>query len=223
MLKRCLRIVSYVSIVLVVGCAAQQLKSYEMSGFLKDYTKFKPGQEGQPNLVYFNPNRNLRIYDKVLIDHVVVFFSSESPNKGVAPEQLTELTRYFHKALVDVLKEDYTIVQRPGEGVMRIRTAITDIEPGRPVGGAASTIIPVGAAISIIKKSTTGSHMAVGRASIEMELVDSKTGMRLAAAIDRREGGKQLVTGKWTAIQEAFEYWAHKLKAWLDQEKAKGV
>jgi hypothetical protein len=63
--------------------------------------------------------------------------------------------------------------------------------------------------------------MAVGRASMEIELVDSLSGVRLAAAIDRREGGKKVVSGKWSAIEEAFNYWAQKLRVWLDKEKAK--
>ena len=223
MLNRFFMFMFLMSTILLAGCAAQQLRSYETSGFLNNYANFKPGEEDQPNLVYLNPGRDLRPYNKLLIEHVVVYFNPESENKGIDPVQLTELTRYFHQALVDALKDGYVIVERPGEGVLRIRTAITDIEPGKPVGGAVSTVVPVGAVVSVIKKSTTGSNMAVGRASIEIELVDSLSGVRMAAAIDRREGGKKVVTGKWTAIEEAFEHWAHKLRVWLDKERAKSL
>jgi len=221
MLNRSLMLMFLMSTILLVGCAAQQLTSYETSGFLGSYANFKPSSEDQPNLVYLNPARDLRQYNKVLIDHVVVYFNPESKNKGVDPVQLNQLTQYFHQAIVDALKDRYPIVDRPGEGVLRIRTAITDVEPGSPVKGAAATIIPVGATISIIKKSTTGSNMAVGRASMEIELLDSLSSVRLAAAIDRREGGTKVVSGKWAAIEEAFNYWAQKLRVWLDKERAK--
>lgn len=221
MLNRSFLFICIMSMILLAGCAAQQLTSYEMSGFLGNYAGFKPGEEGQPNLVYLNPGRDLSKYDKVLINHVVVYFNPESENKEIDPVQLHQLTQYFHQALVDALKDRYPIVENPGEGVLRIRTAITDIEPGSPVKGAATTIVPVGATFSLIKKSTTGSNMAVGRASMEIELADSLSGVRLAAAIDRREGGKKVVTGKWSAIQEAFEYWAQKLRVWLDKERTK--
>jgi hypothetical protein len=171
--------------------------------------------------VYLNPGRDLRQYNKMLIDQVIIYFNPESEKRGVDPAQLNELTQYFHQALVNALKDRYPIVDKPGQGVLRIRTAITDVEPGSPVKGAATTIIPVGATVSVIKKATTGSNMAVGRASMEIELLDSLSGVRLAAAIDRREGGKKVVSGKWTAIQEAFEYWAQKLRVWLDKERAK--
>ncbi len=38
-----------------------------------------------------------------------------------------------YQALVDALEGPYKIVDAPGSGVLRIRTAITDIEPGKPV------------------------------------------------------------------------------------------
>ncbi|MHC4105149.1 MAG: DUF3313 domain-containing protein [Planctomycetota bacterium] len=221
MLNRFFMLLILISAIMFSGCAAQQLTSYETSGFLGSYANFKPGDKDQPNLVYLNPGRDLRQYNKVLIDHVIIYFNPESENRGVDPAQLNELTQYFHQALVNALKDRYPIVDRPGQGVLRIRTAITDVEPGSPVAGAATTIVPVGATVSVIKKATTGSNMAVGRASMEIELLDSLSGVRLAAAIDRREGGKKVVSGKWTAIQEAFEYWAQKLRVWLDKERAK--
>ena len=103
MLNRAYMIISLIGILLFVGCAAQQLKSYETSGFLKDYSQFKPGEEGQPNLVYLNPNRDLKTYNKILINHVVVYFNPDSENKGIDPLQLSELTQHFHQALVDAL------------------------------------------------------------------------------------------------------------------------
>ncbi|MBW2195564.1 MAG: DUF3313 domain-containing protein [Deltaproteobacteria bacterium] len=220
MSNRFLLLAALATAILLVGCSAHKVKSYETSGFLTNYAGFQVGGENQPNLVYINPNLNLKPYNKILIDHVVVYLNPKSKNKGIAPEQLVELTNHFHKALVKALQDRHTIVSGPGKGVLRIRTAITDLEPGSPITGAMSTIIPVGAAISIIKKATTDSNMAVGRASVEIELVDSLSGVRLAAAIDRREGGKKIISGKWTAIEEAFDYWAKNLSAFLDKQKA---
>lgn len=205
---------------LLGGCAPQRLTSYETSGFLGNYANFEVGDADQPNLVYLNPARDLTRYDSVLIDHVRVYLNPDATGRGVDPVQLNQLSQYFHQALVDALQERYRIVDQPGEAVLRIRTAITDVEPGSPVKGAATTVIPIGAAISVIKKSTTDSNLAVGRSAMEIELVDSLSGVRLAAAVDRREGGKKVVSGKWTAIEEAFEYWALKLGAWLDRQKA---
>lgn len=221
MRRRILLSVFLGGVILLVGCSAQRITSYETSGFMSNYAGFVPGAEGQPNLIYLAPNLDLSLYNKVLIDHVVVYFNPDSPNKEIAPDQLIQLTDYFHKSLIDALQDRYPIVAQPGPGVLEIRAAITDVEPGKPVGNAASSIIPVGVAVNAIKKSTTGSNIAVGRASVEVELLDSQSGMRLAAAIDRREGGKSVASGKWSAAQEAFDYWTKRLRLFIDKQKAK--
>jgi hypothetical protein len=220
MFNRLLLFAAFLSLVLLTGCAAQKVTSYETSGFMGSYAGLKVGSEGQPNLVYLNPSANFKSYNKILIDHVVIYFNKDSKNKGVDPGELARLSEYFHKSLVRELKYQYTIVEQPGEGVLRIRTAITDVVPGKPVANTLSSIIPIGVAINIIKKSTTDTSLAVGQASIEMELLDSLTGERMAAAIDRREGGKQVVSGKWSAIEEAFDNWAKKLHGFLNLRHA---
>lgn len=204
---------------LFAGCAAQKVADYETSGFLRDYSGFEVGAKEQVNLLYINPNGQLKTYNKILIDHVVVYFKRGSENKGIDPADLNELSRYFHNALVPALQDLYTIVNEPGPGVLRIRSAITDLEPRNAVSGTLSTVVPVGAAVSVIKKAGTNSNMAVGRASMEVELVDSLSGERMAAAIDKREGGKKAVSRKWADVEEAFDYWAQKLRLFLTRQQ----
>ena len=57
--------------------------------------------------------------------------------------------------------------------------------------------------------------------AMEVELIDSVGGNRLAAAVDRREGGKRPAKGTWVDVQDAFDHWAEKLGMFLDREKAK--
>lgn len=208
------------STLIISGCTAHRLASDERSGFLGDYSQLVKGKETQPNMVYVNPDLDLRPYDKIMIDHVVVFMNPRSENKGIQPEQLAELTKYFHQALVDALEGRYQIVDAPGPGVLRVRTAITDIEPGKPVRNSMSTVIPVGMAVTVVNKAVNDTNLGVGRASVELELLDSVSNERLAAAIDRREGRKRLVSGKWTDVKKSFDYWAERLSVWLVQQKA---
>jgi hypothetical protein len=208
------------SIFFMFGCTAHRLKSYEKSGFLGDYSGLVEGERDQPNMVYTKPDLDLRPYEKVMIDHVVVFINPHSENKGIQPGQLAELTKYFHQALIDALEGPFQIVDAPGPGVLRIRTAITDIEPGKPVRNTMSTVIPVGMAATVVNKAMNDTNLGVGRASVEVELLDSVSNERLAAAIDRREGRKRVVSGKWTDVKKSFDYWADRLKTWLGQQKA---
>jgi hypothetical protein len=220
MFNRLFLFAAFLSLVLLTGCSAQKVTSYETSGFMGSYAGLEVGSKDQPNLVYVNPNVNIRQYNKIIIDHVVVYIHLDSRKEGVSPEQLSQLSDYFHRSLVNALRDRYEIVTQTGEGVLRIRTAITDVVPGKPVANTLSSIIPVGMAINAIKKSTTDTNIAVGQASVEMELLDALTGERVAAAVDRREGGKQVVSGKWSAIEDAFDHWSKKLRVFLDRQNA---
>ena len=166
-------------------------------------------------MVYEKPGLDLSSYKKVMIDHVVIYLNPESEAQAIQPEQMTKLSDHFHKALIASLEDQYQITDQPGPDVMRIRAAISDVEPGHPVAGTMSSIMPIGIVISSATKATTDSNVGVGRAAMEIELVDSVSGDRLAAAVDRREGGKQVGSGKWDDVEEAFEHWAEKLGTYL--------
>ncbi|MCK4837990.1 MAG: DUF3313 domain-containing protein [Desulfobulbaceae bacterium] len=219
--KTSLQIVCLIMVVLIAGCAAQKIETKETSGFLKDYSDFSKGSKEQLGMIYEKPGLDLSTYKKVMIDHVVIYLNPSSAAQAIQPEQLTELSRYFHQSLIKALESRYKITDQPGSDVLRVRTAITDVEPGHPVGGSISSVLPIGIAISSATKAVSDTNIGVGRAAMEIELVSSTTGERLAAAVDRREGGKQFGSGKWADIEKSFDHWAEKLGAFLDKNSAK--
>ncbi len=217
--KTSLTIVCLIMAVLIGGCAAQKIETKETSGFLKNYSDLSKGSEEQLGLVYEKPGLDLSTYKKVMIDHVVIYLAPNSDAKAIQPEQMTELSSYFHQSLIKALESRYEITDQPGSDVLRVRTAITDVEPGHPVAGSMSSVMPIGIAISSATKAVSDTNVGVGRAAMEIELISSTTGERLAAAVDRREGGKQFGRGKWADIEKAFDHWAEKLGAFLDKNK----
>lgn len=111
----------------------------------------------------------------------------------------------------------YPLVEKPGSDVMRIRTAITDLVPSNPALSGVTTVIPVGLAISAIKSGAGGGHTGVGEASMETEILDSTTNERIGVAVDMKPGGKLSGLTKWGAAEDAFKFWAKRLRAWLDE------
>jgi hypothetical protein len=63
----------------------------------------------------------------------------------------------------------------------------------------------------------TDENVGTGEAATEMEVLDSVTGERLAAAVDRRQGGKMAFRGKWTDAKDAFDFWAKRFRERLDE------
>jgi hypothetical protein len=59
----------------------------------------------------------------------------------------------------------------------------------------------------------------VGSTGIEVEFLDSLSNERIAAAVDRQAGGKMSGFSKWSAAREAFEFWAGRLKSFLDSSR----
>jgi hypothetical protein len=97
-----------------------------------------------------------------------------------------------------------------------VRTAITDIKPSKPVANTMSTILPVGWAVAGATKVASGENLGTGEAAGEMEVLDAMTGERLAAAVDRRQGGKGAFRGKWEDTKDALDVWAKRFRQRLD-------
>ncbi|UCD31233.1 MAG: DUF3313 family protein [Desulfobacterales bacterium] len=66
-----------------------------------------------------------------------------------------------------------------------------------------------------VQKGVSGEYTGIGSASMEAEFLDSASNERIGAAIDKDPGGK-LDIGKLAPAKEAFEFWAKRLKAFLD-------
>lgn len=202
--------------VALVGCSASGMKNVEQSGFLNDYSQFMPGNDDEAALVYIKPGADFKPYSKIMFERVVVTLSPSSEAREIDPTTLKELTDYYQNALLEAVKGGYEVVDQPGPEVLWVRVAITDVEPSNPTANTMSSIIPVGMAVSAAAKATTDANLGTGEAATEMEVLDSMTKERLAAAVDRRQGGKMAFRGKWVDTEQAFDYWAKRFRERLD-------
>ncbi len=207
-------------LMVVTGCATTQDKMTHV-GFLSDYSGFERGPAGGANWRYINKNVDFKKYNKILMEHVAFYFADQSKYKGIHPDELNKLADEFHKYMVEAVGDAYPFVDEPGPDVIRIRVAITDLVANKPVMGSVTAITPMGAVMGAVKEGVTGVNTFVGQAAIEAELLDSQTNERLAAVIDRRVGKKyeQYFEGmqKWGHVEEAFKWWARRLRDWLDE------
>jgi len=204
------------SVLILAGCSASGMKDIEESGFLKDYSQLKPGDGDAAALTYINPDVDFKPYTKVMLERVVVSLSPTSKSREIDPAMLVELTSYYQNALLEALKGGYEIVEQPGPDVLWVRVAITDVEASNPTANTLSSIVPVGLVVAGAAKATSDANLGTGEAASEIEVLDSMTKERLAAAVDRRQGGKAAFRGKWVDTQQAFDYWAKRFRERLD-------
>jgi hypothetical protein len=205
------------AVLLLAGCAAGGMKKVEKAGFLEDYSQLKPGGEDRAAMVYIKPGVDLKPYSQIMFERVTVMLSPDADYKVVDPALLKELTDYYQNALINAVKDGYQVVDQPGPGVLRVRAAITDVKPSKPVANTMSSIIPIGMAVAAVTKVASDDNVGTGEAATEIEVLDSVTGERLAAAVDRRQGGKMAFRGKWTDTKDAFDFWAKRFRERLDE------
>lgn len=194
------------------ACAAGQAGKAKPSGFLGDYGKLHAGQSGQALLVYRDPNADFAKYTKLMIDPVTIWRDADT--KDIPATEAQDLIEDLDDVLRITLDDDYTIVKQAGPDVLRLRAAITEAEGSwRVIDGRLGDRLDKDLqAVHPTPSSDTRSF--VGKAGIEAELLDSVSGVRLAAAVDRRAGAHTLKpdANKWADVEDAFRYWADRLR-----------
>jgi Protein of unknown function (DUF3313) len=203
---------------LFCGCATtQHASTVKTSGFLRDYSQLTKGTDEQAVLRYVNPSAQWGRYTKVMLKPVVLYAGKGSDLANASQEDRTALANYFTAALYEELKKDYKMITIPGPDVITIRAAITDADQSEVVLDTITTIMPIGLALSTLKRTVGESDSFVGEAQAELEILDSNSNTRLAAAVDRRIGTKALRSkfGGWNHAKEACDHWAEQLREQL--------
>lgn len=200
---------------LLCGCATtEQTRSVEPSGFLGDYGQLRAGRQDEALLVYLRPDTDFSRYDAILLEPVTLWKGPDSDLSSVPADELKQLTDHLETAMRRQLALDWALVDGESPEALRIRVAITEARMSKPVLDFVSTVLPPARLASELGHLATGTHAFVGRAAIELEILDSMSGRRLVAAVDKRAGGKVLrgSTSAWADVQEAFDYWADVLR-----------
>jgi len=194
------------------------------SGFLgssSEYQKLMAGPEGGAKLRWIKPGADFKKYDKFMVDSVIFYLSKESENQGIDPQLMKELADSFNKELVAAFKDKYPMVSESGPDVARIRIAITNIKQSRPGVSAVTSIVPVGLAVSLVKKGVTGGWTGGGETGAEMEILDTTTNEVILMAVDQQEAAFTSRFSKYGSAEDAFKFWSERIVWFMDD--AKGV
>lgn len=192
------------------------ITSYASAGsqktvFLGDYyNKLKPGGKGEGKLRWFKPGVDFTKYKKVMVDYVIFAIAEDSGYKGIDADEMKKIADSGSLALLTAIQWEFPVVSEPGPDVLRIRTAIVDLEPSKPGLSAISTVIPVGLGISIIKKGATDAWTGSGATTAEMMVLDSMTNEVIACGEDKKTAEFAERFSKWGNVEEAFAFWGER-------------
>ncbi len=173
-----------------------------------------PGPVGGARMRCIKPGIDFTKYQRLMFDRVIFFFAADSEYKGMDPKELKELGDLFHRQIKNALKKKYPIVNTPGPDVARVRFAITDLKQNRPV---LSDIWTSGFGLTNFKKGLMPSWAGSGATSTEVMVLDSLTNTPILAALDDQRTGLREKFTKWGSAEDAFKFWAHRIRLFLDQ------
>ena len=209
----------------MAGCAADESPAPNQTEVMRprptilaDSPQMKPGPEGSELLYYQDVDAESSRYGSIIIEPLRLWCGDMTLD--ISPEDQFVLSQYMYEVLKQHLGHDFTIVDQPGPGVMRLR--ITVIDYGRAETGmdTVSAMPPPAKLLEVVKQLSNGAYSFTGGAESEGEVTDSLTGSRLLAWIDRRIGGgsrKAAAQWEWSDAQPAIDYWAETLSARLTQ------
>ncbi len=184
--------------IMVVQCGCES-KQMVKTGFLSDYSRLEPVSDEM--LRYFNPNLPLSGYKSFILEPVKIYASKGDLTKS----ENKELTSFMESQIRLALGSKYPITRSPGQGVGKIRVALTDIDKS----SAVMNILP----------ATKIAGIGLGGAAMEAELVDSLTGQQIAAIMEYQKGSRLSLEGlsKYGDAKAVMKGWAKRFRKRLDE------
>ena len=173
--------------VLSMGCASKLVTQDQYSGYLSDYSSLKAvnTSSGGVTLRWISKKIAEKGYHSVILEKSVLYPEPKS-SAQVSKTVLQQLSWTVDKAINDAAEGTFKIVKNPGEGVLRIRPAITGVVH-RMEGMQPLEILPVALVLGV-GKAVAGTRDRDVNVFLEVEVTDSQTGELLAAAVRKGEG-----------------------------------
>lgn len=204
----------------LAGCAgggSQGGPQVNNSGFLSDYSKLRPVDGVDGTYRYIDNSTNFRSYTKLMIDPVQIVLTPDPEYKGMQPDAMKRMTDAFRMEFVGAVASGYQVVNQPGPDVLRIRLAITGVQPASPALGV-TDFIPIKAVFNVARDAA-GAAPKVAEMSAEFEALDPN-GRVVASAVSTRKSDKNLSQGEritWADMQAITASWAKGLRTNLDR------
>jgi hypothetical protein len=193
------------------------------SGFLGNYSEFKPVPDQKYLWRYVRPGVDWKQYDKVYVVPMEVWLNPEAERPGIQPELFSKVDGLFKQiVLKEFTSHGYQLANKPGPDVLVFRGALTGVTPIHQ-GLEPSDVLPIKAMVNV-GRYAAGAEPYYIVLSGEIEMLDGKTGERVFAAVGARRSFQTTTKGEeisWTELKDTFAWVAQRWREHLD--RARGV
>jgi hypothetical protein len=201
--------------ILASGCsthASRQARKATPTSFMgADAALLEKSAKGPALMRYDSPNADWTAYRTLLIEPVQYWLDPDQKDK-MTPDDRKELADYMFSDLQQRLSKSWKIVRQPGPGTLRLKAAIVQAKGSNAAAlDTMSNAVPMAVALSGLKNAVAGKPPAAGDVRLELKELDAKSGVLVAAAVDRRVGATGAPGSKlksWDDVEATLRYWA---------------
>jgi hypothetical protein len=183
---------------------------FTRSGFLSDYGRLKPAPWGDGIECWREARLAAKRYDKIMIARMTVTLKPDQ-QQGIDPTDLKTLTDYFHASLTKALSPQMRVVDKPGQGVLVLRVALTNLVATGVAESLTGTLVPYAfvaeAGSGVATGRPAGSTPYMGETGMEMQFRDGASNAILGECRDTQIGRKYAADLDSTAVGAA-QTWA---------------
>lgn len=188
------------------------------SGFFADDIKFEKHPDRRNVYRYLKEDFDLGKYDMVAIAPVEIWIDPDSAYQGVQANGIKAMSDRLRQVMISALVPKYPVVKRAGDSTVGVRLAVTGVKMKKKKRGLLS-YIPIGMAVAAARDDML-EKVTLSDAIIEADLIDTRTGKRIAALVDRNMAA-ELSGNKhdWKEVEEVFAYYAKRFRKSLDESR----
>lgn len=167
--------------------------------------------------MFIDKTVDIRPYTKLYFDPVQVIATPGPGQAQVPPDVIERMSAKLLASFEKPLAPKYQVVSAPGPDVLRVRTAITGIQPAKPNLNV-TDFIPIKALYNA-GRDVTGTAPHVEEMKAEAQVLDPR-GRLVGEGVVSRKGDKSLPQGEqitWQDLSAITEYWGKNFRQRLDE------
>jgi len=181
------KVITVILTLLTVGCASNYMSPDDYSGYLSSYEGLEEveTESGGETLRWISEKISSQNYHSVIVDKTVLYPEPQA-NEQVSDRLLRQFSWTVGKIIENAAADSFKVVTEPGEGVLRIKPAITGVVHGME-GMKPIEILPIAMVLGL-GKAVFGTRDRDVAIFLEVAVTDSQTGELLATAVRKGEG-----------------------------------
>ena len=184
-LSRVDRLAVLVLCAVLTGCASVTPVPYSAVAS-SSYLAPNPSDESGHIPYRYSTAADWRIYNKVIIEPVVIYRGPDQQFGDMSEEDKASLASYMQTRFTEKLGKRFTLVSQRGPNTMRVRLTLTGAVVNTPVLGTLSRFDLAGAVYNGVQAARDGEGAMTGSVIYAVEILDAATSRLLSAFVSKQ-------------------------------------